>query len=396
MASSLSAQEKSGGKNFDLKLGSTLVAGSPDANLIFFHKLVAGGNINDEEKSDILKGLGNNNRIGAMIETQLYGRFFSGSNEHIERKNYYQIVVRDFYWGEADFNRNLVDLILNGNKKYENKSVDLSGMKFKDLRFQTFEVGRYQRFGKMGFYGGLGLISGQRFDDARIDRLSIFTAPLGEFIDLSMNGNAHYSKSSMNRFFSFAGIGTSFTLAADIDIHRYWNLGLEVNRLGFIQFGKPTRLATADTTYRFEGAVINNILDSFVLDFKSPDDIRNDIVHVSDQPGYRMALPSGFKVKLGYFPSNRRLSGCASLEWIPSTNFRLALQTLVDYKLLPILKVGISAGTGGYSVWNAGAGAELRLLNTLIIRADLQSAFNLISAERPASWIASTSVKVRL
>ncbi|MFN8329801.1 MAG: hypothetical protein U0T81_01050 [Saprospiraceae bacterium] len=40
------------------------------------------------------------------------------------------------------------------------------------------------------------------------------------------------------------------------------------------------------------GAVISNILDSFVLDFKSPEDIRHDIVHVSDQPGYRMSLPS--------------------------------------------------------------------------------------------------------
>ncbi len=396
MASRLYAQEKSIGKNFELKFGSALVAGSPDANLIFFHKLVTGGNINDEEKSDILKGLDHNNRIGAILETQLYGRFFSNSGEHIERKNYTQFVVKDFYLGETDFNRNLVDLILNGNKKYENKSVDLSGVIFKDLRFQTFEVGRYQRFGKMGIYGGIGLISGQRFDDVRIDKLSIYTAPLGEFIELSMNGNAHYSKSSINRFFSFAGIGTAFTIATDVDIHPDWNLGLEVNRLGFIQFGKPTSLATADTTYRFVGAVISNILDSFVLDFKSPEDIRHDIVHVSDQPGYRMSLPSGFKVKLGYAPPNRRLSAGASLEWIPSTKFRAALQTLVDYRLLPILKLGLSAGTGGYSVWNAGAGAELRLLNTLIIRADLQSGFNLISAERPASWIASASVKVRL
>lgn len=310
--------------------------------------------------------------------------------------NYTQFVVKDFYWGEAEFNRSLVDLILYGNKKYENASVDLSGMKFKDLRFQTFEIGRYQRFGKMGFYGGLGLISGQRFNDARIDKLSIYTAPLGEYIELSMMGNSHYSRSSKDRIFSFGGIGAALTLAADIDIHPHWNLGFEVSRLGFIQFGNPTRLATADTTYRYEGAVIHNILDSFVLDFKSPDDIRNDIIHVYDQSAFRMSLPSGFKVKLGYIPSNKRISGSASLEWIPSTKFRASLQTLVDYKLLPILKVGLAAGTGGYSVWNAGAGAELRLINTFIIRADIQSAFNLISAERPASWIASTSVKVRL
>ena len=63
-------------------------------------------------------------------------------------------------------------------------------------------------------------------------------------------------------------------------------LGFQIDRLGNLNWNDDYKEQNVDSIYRFEGVNITSLLDSFTLDLKSPEELKDDFVLLNCKNGF--------------------------------------------------------------------------------------------------------------
>lgn len=151
----------------------------------------------------------------------------------------------------ANFSTGLVQLVLNGNGPYEDKSLPLGPSWLRYMSAQSFGVGVDFETKKvvLGVTANLSKVS--RWQSVDIASGSFYTAPYGASIDADLTGSRHYTAASQNKAAAWYGTGMSLGLfLVNRPAPGELMVSMQVRDLGIIHFSGITEEQVAlDTSF---------------------------------------------------------------------------------------------------------------------------------------------------
>jgi hypothetical protein len=139
----------------------------------------------------------------------------------------------------ADITKDALNLVLYGNKMYEDKTASLDNMNFENLMYNQFSLGLGKQEGKLFAAVNLSFLQGFMDNQLRTTNAGIYTAPYGEYIDAKYGFSYNQANEGASPFFGLKGAGFS----GDVHVGYQFNKGLlqfDVQDLGLIMWGKES------------------------------------------------------------------------------------------------------------------------------------------------------------
>lgn len=158
------------------------------------------------------------------------------------------------------FSRDAFQVSFFGNKAFEGRTAELGPGRFDRQVYQTlaFGVGK----GPLGPYVELGLVAGWQLDQGHVRRASLYTAPLGEFLEVDLDGS--YTRSDTARTNAPRGLGGVINAGWSQQIRFLGNqakFSIEARDVGLIAWGASSLSVQKDSLIHFDGFEIAGILD---------------------------------------------------------------------------------------------------------------------------------------
>ncbi|MEO6190507.1 MAG: DUF5723 family protein [Saprospiraceae bacterium] len=386
-------QDVEGLKTNCLSISTSIEVGSKELSSKFINKYFNGGTIDQATKDAFFDKLNSKNTAGAFWESEVKIKRFSTKSTDLNR-SYQMIGFENYYLYEAEFSKDLFGLYFYGNRKYEDKTADLSNMHFKQNKFQIFKLGIYQRLQNFGLGINAGLVIGQNTLEINTLESSIYTAPMGRFLDVKLHAESKSTDLKSDKFLSNQGNGISVDFKLEYTLKEDSKVGISANRLGFVNYTKNTTMQRVDSNFHFEGLEITNILDSFAINLTTPEELKDDLVHTSNLSHIRKSLPTQYSLYLKYWFLNNKFLLNSKLVLIPSTVYKPSFQVDLNTKILNLLYVGVGGGVGGFSSWNMGLNAGFKLGSFISVQAEAKSLFNIYNLNNPASIMGAIRIGI--
>ena len=198
-------------------------------------------------------------------------------------------------FSSAIANKELIKLLLYGNKQYTDSKVLLSNTVFQYLNYATFSLGIYKNYeANTFFFKGifdLNLHVFREFQSIFIKDGHFYTANDGVYLDLYLKGKYLYSR-QLNP-------ALSFNMGMQV-FQKDWlmKFAFEIKRLGFLMVRKKGIYSNIDTTLHFEGIEIQNILNNvqFENNMLNNDSLKNYYLSFVDTGTYYYRLPEVTKI----------------------------------------------------------------------------------------------------
>lgn len=380
--------------HLNLSVESNIDAGSEHLSAKFINKYIRGGYINSDTKNAFFDKLDGLNSAGAILNTEVSLKKFKSTEGFL--RSYYSIGVEDYSQYDAYFTKDLFGLYFYGNEKYRNTNADLSSMDVSQIRFQTIKLGHFRKFGKFGIGLNLGYVSGQSHIHIKTNNSKLFTEKDGKYLDLTLQATGISTDLDNNKWFSTQGSGFALDLQALYEYRNQSFIQVSVNRLGSIKWNDKYKEQSIDTVYNYSGVEIKSLLDSFVLDLKSPEELKDELVISRPVSDRKLQLPHMISIHLRHQFVEDKLWLMSRINFMDYGRYKTSVQTELNYQWLNFLTVGIDAGVGGYSTWNAGVNAGVNLFNKIRLDVKGRSLFNVINLDRPASVVGSLRLVVGL
>ena len=249
------------------------------------------------------------------------------------------------------------ELVFYGNKPFENKTADISNVRFQNLMYNQYSIGVSKSDGH--FFIGLNLSFLQGFSNQQVTNTkgSLYTAPYGEYIDLSYNLTFNQSNTGATKFFDLNGRGFSADLQFGYNTEKSrWSL--TVQDLGSIAWNRQPTNYTGDTSLRYSGIVISDItnLASSGVNGLNLDSLANALGPKKTNKKYTTTLPVTFQLTYSRLFKLKKsdLIFTAGINTKLLTNYYAYGFVKTTFLLKHDWATGVSAGGGGYSLFNLG------------------------------------------
>ena len=262
-------------------------------------------------------------------------------------------------------------LIFEGNKPFEDKTASLNDITFQDLMYNQYSVGVSKSAGH--FFFGINVSYLQGFTDQQITNPNggLYTAPYGEYLNVSYNMTFNEATTGASHFFDLNGQGVSGDLQFGYSTEKT-RFSVTVQDLGYIRWAKHPVNYRGDTSLTYSGIEINNLtnisgsgiqginLDSTISALEPRKSTRayNTILPTTIQATFSQL----FKLKkhdmiLTVGINTRLLYHYYAYGYIKTT-----------FLLNHNWSTSVSAGAGGYSLFNLGydVGKSWRNLDFLL------------------------------
>ena len=175
------------------------------------------------------------------------------------------------------FNKDAFQFVFAGNKMFEDDTIALQKVNFNYVAYNQLQIGISKTIQKPNHTviigGAVSLLQSPQYLNLKVDKSAIYTAPYGEYLDVKYNLQAQQANNGAPEFFSFKGTGMSADLHFSYQRYHSWMLRFNVNDIGFIKYSNEINTYKGDSAIRFEGIVIDNILNfttpTIFKDFKS-------------------------------------------------------------------------------------------------------------------------------
>src|SRR5258705_3431179 len=218
----------------NISLSADYYFGSTAITSKFFNYYYLGKFIDTELKNDVSSRLNdNNNRLGAGADASLMYTY--KIKEDSAAKNIYFIGIGTRHFAETNFSRDLFELYFRGNKSFEGKSADFNDFRFRLMEYHKITWGKLMvspvDSSKLSFGYSASALLGQRYNDIKLNG-SIYTAPHGEYLDVTANGNMHATDSAHTSIGSINGYGASVDFYFHYPLSKSTSLHLLVSDLG--------------------------------------------------------------------------------------------------------------------------------------------------------------------
>ncbi|MGZ4047557.1 MAG: DUF5723 family protein, partial [Bacteroidia bacterium] len=237
-------------------------AGSNGMSSALINKLVWGGYINDDLKKQSAKYLRGKNNFGINLNYDV-STFIKGNN-----KFDFLIGFKNQEILNASYTSDFYKLMFYGNQSYKGLTANLGGSSVNALRFQEVKFGailhKFDSVAKIGM--SVSFIKGEQLFFLKTNKnSSLFTSGDGSEIVFNSNFSMALSDTNNKKLTSFNGIGASadiyFETPYKSKIGKRSVLIVNANNLGFIHWRKNSVQYSSDSSLRFTGYQVNNILD---------------------------------------------------------------------------------------------------------------------------------------
>ena len=353
------------GINADYFYGSTAIKNS------LTKALIKNSFINDDLKNS--SSLKDFNKYGNYFQSNIYYAYMGDTLFGIPNLgmrfglNYYSMQ-------NINFSQDFYNLMFYGNKQYEDKYADISKLDINTLTYQSFEFGLFKRFAEKNngyhtVYFGLSLIKGQNYMYLYTNDARLFTAPDGEFIELTINSSYFASDSTKSTIATLGGMGASLNFYwAYEDIKHNSRFEITLTDLGLISWFDNPLYYSADTTIRFDGQEIDDIFNPETGNKISQDSILQLIYSSSDNKTFLKSLPKRFQFAYTKrFLNNKYIPTLGMGYFFNSNQFMPAIFLNNKFVMSPYMNFDFLFSYGGYTGFSLGLGVGFNIIESLKI-----------------------------
>lgn len=237
------------------------VHGAYDSNVLYndlVTGLYRGGFLSSEVRQRSMDQLGAHNRAGYLLggtATFAWGDSLFGKVNWMPRISigYHSVMG-------ARFAKDAYALSFFGNALYEGLTAHLGPGAFHQINYQTIAFGVEDR--RTGSFLELALVQGLKLNTATLSKADLFTAMDGRYLELELDGSYQRSDTAENVF--GGNIGAAISLAWKRPISLFGSdalLSVGINDLGFVAWNGNALSVDQDSTIRYEGVEVTDILD---------------------------------------------------------------------------------------------------------------------------------------
>lgn len=268
--------------------------------------------------------------------------------------NYNHRNYRNLFFGKEAY-----ELVFYGNSRFEDDTVDMSGIRFQNFIYHQYTGGFTKQFDYGNFQidvgVGVSFLQGITQQEIRTDTAWIYTAPDGEFIDAKYNLTFNACPDGAAKATKMQGGGASAELVLAFQQRNNWRLGIELSDVGAMYFRKNTVNYSGNNYVRFQGITLPDLLNFSAQTFDSlniPDSVKA-LLPSKSANDYRLFLPFTGNVYFSKTFMKNRLVVTAGLRY----------KFIKQYNVYGYIKanyfhkgnvISASIGTGGYSYFNLG------------------------------------------
>ena len=310
-------------------------------------------------KDKVSGKLKSNNHLGSELNT---GFGYRSKTFHKHWKS--QVVL--FQWTaslkqrllfDASFSKDLFRLYFYGNKIYEGQEADFSNFHYSYQQFQQIQIGSVKTVihpeATIRSFMAVSYLNGQDYLSVEINRGKLFTAKDAEYIDLDLALTSRQADSSNHKFGAVNGAGASFDGGFLVDLNK-WKFALQLNDLGFITWNKKSTIVEVDTTYHFEGAEVQNVLDSIFIEIKSDQDFKNGFLKTHAFEKFTKSLPPQLLFSIETFALHPKIHAYGTARYRFGTGMIPHVLIGGDYLFNKAFYAGLNFQYGGYSKLHVG------------------------------------------
>ena len=297
------------------------------------------------------------NRNGASFGYKYGAGFCTKKN-----KNSIGLEVSDESISVVNYRKDLFKLIFFGNAEFENDTAYLSGINFanQDFHRARFILSTQSGTGDSSWQinASLSFLQGYHVNLLNTGLTTLFTAPMGEYLLLQSQLIYKTNDTSKSGTFAFNGNGISVDVCIAFPAGKS-RLMFTINDAGFINWNKKSLYYGMDTTIKFEGVELENILSNsgHELGNINTDTILNYLGVYKGNDNFNLNLPLRFSLTWNKMISKNKIGLNAGFSLLPhyeTVPLFFASATFFQKNLYPTLSVSY----GGLQAFNMGINLE--------------------------------------
>jgi len=236
-------------------------------NFDFINSLLYGGRINEETKKNWINLCKQENKIHTIFKNDF---FFKRKLKN----NTLNFLISDINKINIVFNKDLLQLALNGNFDYQDQTLNFDNTHIRAERYQKYNLQYEFNSKEKLILIGLSYLKGNHNINLNINHGSLYTALNGEYLDINYDISGYITDTSNINLFQNNGNGVALDFAIKFNAGKN-KINFYINNLGFIKWNKNSINFAADSTFSFIGIDIDNI-------YNFNDSIFNNIIDDQD------------------------------------------------------------------------------------------------------------------
>lgn len=276
---------------------------------------------------------------------------------------------------ETKFRKEAFDLYFFGNSMYNDQNVIFDGLKLDMLNYQQLKVGLYKSIVKNNkshtFGGAIAFNKGQSNLGIFASNASIFTQQNDEYLDLSLKMNFRTSSSRSTGLMAINGTGAALDLFYNYNDNKRNQFEVYIKNAGFIKWKNDSRINSVDSSYRFEGFYISDIINfnSDQISKRVKDSLIRTLGYHQDSGSYFTMIPMSFIMSYKHKFIDKRLFLTATVTHMFFTVYKpeIILKPTVQFnykktafELSPLITYG------GYGGLNGGLEFNINVNNSFV------------------------------
>ncbi len=321
------------------------------------------GIISNDLKANFGGRIGKRNRIGLNANFGAIVRLAQGSRTS---GNAIEVMVGTQYFAAVGIRGDLLNLASFGNKQFEDQTATFDGTAGTYVASNYLGCKIHKELKNQNrFFGGLTLHRILDYQKVSIVTGSLYTAPYGEYLDAQVNFRSIGSLIDTSTFSPALGV----TVNAGFEMNLSNGKGkvrFVINQLG-AAFLSNVQEITLDSSIRFEGVQINNVLSP---DLDSVTDLSGDYLFDNfggkrESKNHVASMPARLGIQFQSSISEKLLLQ-ASLEQLLIKGF--APRVMITPILNPNNKLSwyFPISVGGYAALNVGAGLHAQIFSNQV------------------------------
>lgn len=256
--------------NHQLEWKSNFLFESNTLDKNFLNTFLYGGYIHDHMKKEWINAGSTKNIIYAEISNGVnYTYQFKNQNIGFSftDRNILNISASD----------DLLRITLEGNYNYQNQTLIFDNTNIRADRFQQYKFSYGTEIKGNKINNSISYLKGNHHLSYIIEQGSLYTAPMGTYLDIAYAMNAFITDTSISALTPFANNGNGIALDFSTDFNfKDYDLHLSISDLGFIMWNTSSIKLATDSTFNFQGIEIEDIFsfnDSVLKNNNIIDDI---------------------------------------------------------------------------------------------------------------------------
>jgi hypothetical protein len=291
--------------------------------------------------------------------------------------NFLYLEIGETFFYETQFHEDIFILLFKGNKSFENKTASINPLWINSHQYFYAKLGLHKYTNRIEFKWNVAYAGGQRLLELQTQRGGLFTATDGRFIQLDLKLSSHDVNPLRNSLFTISGHGIFTDIMLNYQLNNKTEIGGGIEGFGFINWQEDVKRRDVDTLYRFDGFEVSDVLDSFSIDIKNPQELRSSFIkeqsdvrkkttlpHIIYIQFSQFIIPDIFQIRLKYGIRN---SDVADNFLAGMANLYVAQNKLI----------GLHAEAGGYGKFSVGAQFAMCFSNRSCIQIYFNSLSNL-------------------